>query len=55
MRFKKLYESQNYESYIPCKNQTNFNFDCDDCIDVNDVSLDDFDDDVDNNNNIKHI
>lgn len=47
MRFKELYESQNYESYIPCKNHTNFNFDCDDCIDANDVSLDDFDDDVD--------
>ena len=47
MRFKELYESQNYESYMPCKNHSHFDFDCDDCIDVNDVSLDDFDDSVD--------
>lgn len=47
MRFKELYESQNFEGYKPCKNHTYFDINCDDCLDANDVSLDDFDYDDD--------
>lgn len=47
MRFKDVYESKDYLEYKPCKNHSSFNIDCDDCLDANDVDVNDFDYDVD--------
>jgi hypothetical protein len=48
MRFKELYESEKFnQGLVPCKNHSHFNIDCDDCLDANDISIDDFDDDCD--------
>lgn len=47
MRFKELYESNDFKDYMHCENHSYFDINCDDCIDANDVSLDDFDDDDD--------
>lgn len=48
MRFKELYESKKFgDDLVACENHSYFNIDCDDCLDANVISLDDFDDDFD--------
>jgi hypothetical protein len=48
MRFKELYESKKFgKDLAPCKNHSYFDINCDDCVDVNDINIDDFDDDWD--------
>ena len=47
MKFKELYEANNYDMYKPCSKHKFFDISCDDCIDANDIDLSNFDNDLD--------